>query len=57
MSEAAVVITPSKVADYQCNSAMAISQVGLCYMTENNDKAVFSLFKSLKGFESQRSKG
>jgi hypothetical protein len=34
MSEAAVVITPSKVADYQCNSAMAISQVDLCYMTE-----------------------
>ena len=27
MSEAVVVITPSKVADYQCNSAMAISQV------------------------------
>jgi hypothetical protein len=27
MSEAIVVITPSKVADYQCNSAMAISQV------------------------------
>ena len=45
MSEAAVVITPSKVADYQCNSAMAISQVDFCYMIKHNDKMYFFFLK------------
>ena len=32
LAEAAVVITGSRIADYQCNSAMAISQVCCIYM-------------------------